>query len=89
MERDPGEFERRDDEANDGGEDDLDRLIASLPPCSGLPSTDEEIAAADARALADITAGRVYPHEVVGEWLKTWGKPGRRPFKEWLADRNG
>ena len=46
-------------------------------------------AAAIARARAAAAEGRVYPHEVVGEWLKTWGKPGRLPFKEWLAQRDG
>jgi predicted transcriptional regulator len=49
----------------------------------------EAIAAADARAEADIVAGRVHSHQIVGEWLATWGKPGRLPFKEWLAKRDG
>jgi predicted transcriptional regulator len=46
-------------------------------------------AAAIARARADVAAGRVHSHEVVKEWLMTWGKPGRLPFREWLAARNG
>lgn len=50
---------------------------------------EEAIAAADARARADMAAGRCYPHELVGEWLRTWGTPECRPFKEWLAARNG
>ncbi|KQT32898.1 antitoxin [Sphingomonas sp. Leaf412] len=51
---------------------------------------DEEADAASiARARADIAAGRYHDHEVVAEWLKTWGKPGRLPFREWLAARNG
>ena len=49
----------------------------------------DAIAAADARAEADIRAGRVHSHAIVGEWLMTWGKPGRLPFREWLAQRNG
>jgi hypothetical protein len=69
--------------------EELDAWLEALPPLAGVPSTDEEVAAADARALADLEAGRVYPHAIVGEWLKTWGKPGRKPFKEWLADRHG
>ena len=36
-------------------------------------------AAADARAEADIAAGRVVPHEKVKVWLETWGKPGEKP----------
>lgn len=44
----------------------------------------EAEAASIARARADIAAGRVYPHAVVGEWLKTWGKPECKPFQEWL-----
>ncbi|MEH3045618.1 antitoxin [Sphingomonas adhaesiva] len=46
-------------------------------------------AAAIARARADVAAGRVHSHEVVKEWLMTWGKANRLPFKEWLAARNG
>lgn len=43
--------------------------------------------AADARAMADVAAGRVHDHSIVSEWLMTWGKPGRKPFREWLAAR--
>lgn len=50
---------------------------------------DAAIAAADARAEADVAAGRVHSHEIVKEWLMTWGKPGRLPFRDWLAARNG
>lgn len=50
---------------------------------------DAALAADLARAEADVAAGRVHSHEVVGEWLKTWGTPGRLPFKEWLARRDG
>lgn len=46
-------------------------------------------AAAIARARADVAAGRVQSHEIVRQWLMTWGKPGRLPFREWLAARNG
>ena len=83
MEREPG-IERHD--ATDAVEDRDDDLawIASLPPCPGIPSTDEEVAAADAEAEADIAAGRVYPHSLVGAWLKTWGGPSYLPFEEWL-----
>lgn len=37
-----------------------------------------------ARARADIAAGRVHDHATVSAWLMTWGKPGRKPFREWL-----
>ena len=67
----------------------LDAYLMALPPCPGLPSTDEEIKAAEARARADFAAGRYYDHKVVGEWLKTWGKPDFVPFKEWIVIRNG
>lgn len=33
-----------------------------------------------ARARADIAAGRVYPHEEVAAWLRTWGTPDFKPF---------
>jgi len=35
--------------------------------------------AADARAEADIAAGRVVSHEAVSRWLLSWGAPNRRP----------
>ncbi|WP_277978583.1 antitoxin [Sphingomonas phyllosphaerae] len=33
-----------------------------------------------ARARADLAAGRVYSHEEVVAWLKTWGTDAYRPF---------
>ena len=42
-------------------------------------------AEADARAEADIAAGRVVPHEKVVAWLKTWGTPEEGPPpSEWF-----
>jgi predicted transcriptional regulator len=35
---------------------------------------DAEEAAADARAEADVAAGRLISHEAVSRWLDTWGK---------------
>ena len=50
------------------------------------PLSPEEDAAIDARAEADIAAGRVVEHTKVAEWLKTWGTPDERPAPpEWLA----
>ena len=49
----------------------------------------EEDAASLARAEADLAAGRVHSHEIVAEWMMTWGKPGRVSFREWLAARGG
>ena len=69
-------------------EDEFTDWLCALAPPPGLPATGEEIAASDARALADLAAGRVYPNAVIGEWLTTCGKPGRKPFKEWLAARH-
>ena len=41
-------------------------------------------AAADARAEADIEAGRVVDHEDVAAWLATWGTPDEKPVPpEW------
>lgn len=42
-----------------------------------------------ARARADIAAGRYHDQAIVHEWLETWGQPGRLPFREWLAKRDG
>lgn len=64
------------------------RVMKHEPGIFEQPDADA-IAAADARADADIAAGRVHSHEIVGEWLMTWGTPGRLPFREWLAQRNG
>lgn len=42
-------------------------------------------AAADARAEADIEAGRVVSHTEVAAWLKKWGTPEETPAPpEWL-----
>jgi predicted transcriptional regulator len=44
-------------------------------------------AAADARAEADIAAGRVIPHEEVKKWLLTWGTPEEGPPpRAWFED---
>lgn len=40
--------------------------------------------AAVARARADIAAGRVYAHEDVVAWLRTWGTDDYKPFpRKW------
>jgi predicted transcriptional regulator len=48
------------------------------------PSLFDEIddaaeAAADARAEADIAAGRVISHEAMKRWLLSWGAPDEKP----------
>ena len=49
-----------------------------------LDLTPEEESAADARALADIAAGRTFGNDEVVAWLKTWGQPDRKPFpRQW------
>jgi predicted transcriptional regulator len=43
-------------------------------------------AVADARAEADIAAGRLIEHEKVAAWLAKWGTPDETPAPpEWLA----
>ena len=42
-----------------------------------------------ARAKAAYAAGDGVEHVVVGQWLLTWGKPGRKPFADWLHDQDG
>ena len=90
MKHDPADFSRSTPDASAQDEIDrrLDAFIESLPPCPGLPSTDDEIAASLARARADVAAGRVHSHAIVGDWLKTVGTPDFRRFKEWLAARD-
>ena len=42
-------------------------------------------AAAEARAEADVTAGRVVDHAKVKAWLARWGTPDEAPAPpEWL-----
>jgi predicted transcriptional regulator len=41
------------------------------------------------RAKADLAAGVGVDHIVVGAWLLTWGKPGRKDFADWLNDQDG
>ncbi|SDA12451.1 antitoxin [Sphingomonas sp. NFR15] len=53
-------------------------------PIYERPNTDAE-AAADARARADIAAGRVIDHAEVMAWLSKWGTPQEVPAPlEWF-----
>lgn len=46
---------------------------------------EEAVAASDARADAEIAAGKGIPHEKVAAWLRTWGTPEEGPPPpEWL-----
>ncbi len=40
---------------------------------------DEAESAADARADADLAAGRVISHEAMKAWLLSWGTPDESP----------
>jgi predicted transcriptional regulator len=40
---------------------------------------DDAETAADARAEADVAAGRVVSHEAVSRWLKSWADGSPRP----------
>jgi predicted transcriptional regulator len=42
----------------------------------------EAEAAADARAEADFSAGRVISHKAMKAWLLSWGTPGELPPPE-------
>ncbi len=91
MDRDPGDFQsdlpRK--PVADMSADEFDAWMSTLPPAPGIRHIDEDDAEDDARALADFEAGRFHDHAVVGQWLKTWGRPDHKPFKEWLADQDG
>lgn len=77
MDRDPGEFERRDG-ADPAG-------AAPPTPQDDAFALDEETLAAIAEARRDVAAGRVIPHEQVAAWLETWGTPDYKPMpREWL-----
>lgn len=80
-------FDRREpvDDERDG---EYDALMEALPPTPGLPS-EEDVTAAEERAMIDHRDGRSYGHAIVSRWLLTWGQPGRKRFHEWLADQDG
>lgn len=54
------------------------------------PSQDQEpLELAFARARASFAAGTGVEHRIVSLWLMTWGKPGRKPFGDWLTAWDG
>lgn len=72
-------------------------MLARKPPICYLngmaeiePAFFDEIdetaeAAADAKGLAELDAGKGVPHSEVTEWLKTWGTPAEAPMPaKWL-----
>jgi len=69
-------------------DEEFSEWLCMLPPCPGIRSIDDDDSEEDARIEADIAAGRVYPHSLVGEWLKTAGSPEWKSFQEWLAIRD-
>ena len=57
--------------------------VTLMVPEPSIFEVDEEAeAAADAEGMADIAAGRVFPHEEVAAWLDTWGTPDEKPAPE-------
>jgi len=69
-------------------DEEFDAWMATLPPAPGIRHIDDGDDEDDARALADLEEGRVQSHAVVGKWLLTAGKPGWKPFKDWLANQD-
>ena len=59
-----------------------------IPLPGGQPPVDS-FAEREAKAMNDHREGRSHSHAVVSKWLMTWGKPGRKPFHQWLADQDG
>ena len=76
MERDVGDFEAM---ANG-----TSAAPSGKPPLSGA-----ELREALERARASYAAGGGVEHDVVSLWLRTWGQPNRRPFRDWLAAPDG
>jgi len=56
--------------------------MAHLEPSIFDEVDEESEAAADARAEADIIAGRVVSHEAMKAWLLSWGTPDELPLPE-------
>ena len=42
-----------------------------------------------ARARTSYASGAGVDHIVVGQWLLTWGQPGRKDFADWLKEQDG
>ena len=83
MDRNLGDFEKRDD-GGASGESDGD-WFGALPQDAEPLETPEAIEAAIAEARADIAAGRGIPHAQVAAWLATWGTSDYKPMPaEWL-----
>ncbi|KRA69651.1 hypothetical protein ASD89_14765 [Caulobacter sp. Root656] len=53
--------------------------MSKLEPSLFDEIDDEAEATADARAEADIAAGRVISHEAMKRWLLSWGTPDEGP----------
>lgn len=54
-----------------------------IPEASFFDQIDDAAeAAADARALEDIRAGRIISHEAVKRWLESWGTENPLPRPE-------
>lgn len=70
-------------------DEEFGRWMETLPIAPGIRHIDDVDADSEARALADFEAGRFHDHAVVSQWFGTFGKPGYKPFKEWLAERDG
>ena len=73
----------------DAADEEFDAWMEALPPCPGILYVDDDDEEGEAAALAELEAEGGVPHAIVAEWLKTWGKPGRLPFDDWFAARNG
>ena len=41
------------------------------------------------RAKAMYAVGENVDHVVVGQWLRTWGKPSQKQFAAWLREQHG
>lgn len=72
----------------DATDAEFDAWMERLLPAPGIRSIDDDNSAADAASIAEFKAGGGVPHEIVSEWLKTWGAEDYRPFWEWYAARD-
>ncbi len=50
---------------------------------------EEPLEEAFTRTRISFAARTGVEHRIVSIWLRTWGKPDFRPFREWLAAPNG
>lgn len=66
------------------------RREVSEPAALSYVQPEQEPTRADfTKAKVSYARGDGAAHVVVGAWLLTWGRPGRKDFENWLSEQDG